>query len=83
MEIFTRIGLITLLAALLLYGLEGQVTVAGEMYSGMMPGWSHLEDEQIAAVMTYVRGSFGNYAGPVSAELVATVRELDPGWSPP
>jgi mono/diheme cytochrome c family protein len=31
-------------------------------------------DEQIAAIVTYVRGSWGNTGGPVTAEQVAKVR---------
>lgn len=63
------------LAALLLHGLEGSVSVRGESYNQVMPAWGHLSNEQIAAVLTFVRGSFGNSAGPVVPELVAAVRE--------
>lgn len=63
-----------LLAALLLHGLEGSVTVRGATFNQVMPSWSHLSDQQIAAVLTYVRGSFGNDAGAVAPELVAAVR---------
>jgi mono/diheme cytochrome c family protein len=62
------------LAALLLHGLEGQITAGGEVYDGIMPGWSHLGDEQIAAVMTYIRTSWSNTAPAVAPELVAAVR---------
>ena len=34
-----------------------------------------LTDEQIAAVATYVRSSWGNRGGPVSASDVADLRE--------
>jgi mono/diheme cytochrome c family protein len=64
-----------LLAALLLHGLEGSVTVRGASYNQVMPSWSHLSDQQIAAVLTYVRGSFGNSAGAVEPDLVAAVRQ--------
>ncbi len=63
------------LAALLLHGLEGEINVLGERYNGIMPPWSHLNDEQIASVMTYVRTSWSNGAEEVSPELVAAVRE--------
>ena len=33
-----------------------------------------LNDEQIAAVVTYVRNSWGNAASPVSAETVRALR---------
>jgi mono/diheme cytochrome c family protein len=37
-----------------------------------MPGWSSdLSGEQIAAIVTYVRGAFHNHASPVSAADVA------------
>jgi mono/diheme cytochrome c family protein len=62
------------LAALLLHGLEGEIDVDGEVYNGIMPPWSHLNDEQIAAVMTYIRNSWSNAAPPVAAELVTAVR---------
>lgn len=62
------------LAALLLHGLQGQVTVEGETFNGVMPSWSHLDDDQIAAVMTYVRSSWSNQAPAVAPEVVAAVR---------
>ncbi len=62
------------LAALVLHGLQGPIEVAGQTYNQVMPQWGHLSDEQIAAVLTYVRGSWGNRAPPVSSELVAAVR---------
>jgi cytochrome c len=65
----------TVLAALLLGGLEGTIQVSGETYNQVMPRWSHLSDEQIAAVLTYIRGSWENRSGPVAPELVAAVRE--------
>ena len=67
------------LAALLLHGLEGEITVEDEVYNGIMPPWSHLNDEQIATVMTYIRNSWSNQAPPVGPELVAAVREHTDG----
>ena len=34
-----------------------------------------LDDDKIAAVMTFVRASFGNNAAPVTPELVAAARK--------
>lgn len=62
------------LAALVLHGLEGSITVRGQSYNQVMPAWGHLSDDQIAAVLTYIRGSWGNSAGAVAPELVAEVR---------
>jgi mono/diheme cytochrome c family protein len=42
---------------------------------GGMPNFSDdLSDVQIAAILTYVRSSWGNKAGPVDAATVAAVR---------
>lgn len=65
------------LAALLLHGLNGPLEVKGTTYNGEMPEWgSKLKDDQIAAVLTYIRASFGNNAPPVSPDLVKQVREV-------
>jgi mono/diheme cytochrome c family protein len=40
----------------------------------IMPPWSHLEDQQIAAVLTFVRREFGNQAGAVEPATVGQVR---------
>jgi mono/diheme cytochrome c family protein len=43
---------------------------------GIMPSFAHrLNDEQIAAVASYVRNSWGNNFGPVSIEDVAKGRK--------
>jgi putative membrane-bound dehydrogenase-like protein len=41
----------------------------------VMPPWRQLEDNQIAATLTYVRREFGNQATIVSPEKVAAVRQ--------
>jgi mono/diheme cytochrome c family protein len=63
-----------ILARILLHGLQGPISVRGRDYSGAMPAWSSFSSEEIAGVMTYVRNSWGNEAGEVSAELVSDVR---------
>ena len=60
---------------ILLHGLTGQVEVAGETYSGLMPPWGGtLNDAELAAVASYVRANFGNKAAPITAATVARVR---------
>ena len=66
------------LVRIVLHGLQGPVTVAGSTYDGQMPGWSRLRDEQISAVLTYIRASWSNRAPPVDTALVTTVREQSP-----
>ena len=66
----------TTLACIMLHGLQGPVTVEGGEYgSQQMPGWSTvLNDEKIAAVMTYIRGSWGNKSDLVKPEEVSAAR---------
>lgn len=63
------------LVNILLHGLTGPVTVAGEQYSGLMPGWASLKDPEIAAVATYIRSAWGNFAPAVTTAEVAALRE--------
>lgn len=63
------------LVRILLHGAQGSFAVKGQTYNQAMPAWKHLTDEQLAAVTSYVRGSWGNGASPVPAALVKTVRE--------
>lgn len=59
-----------------LRGLVGPITTHGKEYNfvgGMAPLASQ-SDEQIAAVLTYVRNSFGNKASAVKPEQVAALR---------
>ncbi|CAD5257092.1 MULTISPECIES: PVC-type heme-binding CxxCH protein [unclassified Imperialibacter] len=61
-----------------LKGLYGPITVAGKDYPGqvpMTPFGGLLNDQEIAAVLTYVRSSFGNLADAVTPEKVKEVRE--------
>jgi mono/diheme cytochrome c family protein len=65
-------------ARILLYGLQGDVTVSGQTFNGNMPAFGdQLKDEQIAAVLTYVRQEWGNKADPVPADLVERLRKTD------
>lgn len=69
------------LIRIVLHGLKGPVSVKGTVYSaaampvfGKVAGsgynWS---DDKIAAVLTYIRGSFGNKAPAVTSEQVAAI----------
>ena len=61
------------LTKVLLNGLQG-VEIDGEKYHGVMPAQATLTDAQIAAVLTYVRNSFGNKASAVTVAEVKAVR---------
>lgn len=54
------------LVSIIKNGLSGPITVKGQPYSGAMPAFgTQLSNEEIAAVATFVRSSFGNDAAPV------------------
>ncbi len=57
-----------------LRGLNGPIEVKGQAFAGVMPPMAQQTDEQIAAVLTYVRNSWGNKASAVTPEMVAEFR---------
>jgi quinoprotein glucose dehydrogenase len=59
-----------------LRGLQGPITVSGKKYTPPVPMMAlpHQTDEQIAAVLTYIRNSFGNSAPAVTPEQVKALR---------
>jgi mono/diheme cytochrome c family protein len=63
------------LVRILLHGVTGPIEVAGETFNSMMPPWgATLKDADIAAVLTYVRSTWGNKGAPISAARVASIR---------
>ncbi|WP_442512090.1 PVC-type heme-binding CxxCH protein [Novipirellula sp. SH528] len=75
-----------------LHGVWGKMTVNGKTYDpsrGVPPMTafrSLLKDEELAAVLTFVRNTWGNQSSPVSAASVKKVREQTSGrstfWKP-
>ncbi|GAA5122713.1 c-type cytochrome [Luteolibacter yonseiensis] len=58
-----------------LKGLTGPVDVLGKTYNlEMPPQGAVLPDDQIAAILTYVRSSWGNQAAAVTPDFVKTIR---------
>lgn len=65
------------LIKLTLNGLSGPIEVLGREYPGnvpMTPFRGMLNDEEVAAVLTYVRNTFGNEAPAITPEKVEEVR---------
>ncbi len=60
--------------AIVLHGMQGEITVKGQKFNNVMAPWASLSDAQIAAILTYERSSWGNTAAAVTAEQVAAVR---------
>jgi len=72
------------LIRMVLDGMHGTIEVKGKRYSSPplppMTGFRQiLNDEEIAAVLTYVRNSWSNRAKPVAPQHVAKMRAIDRG----
>ncbi|HTD68597.1 MAG TPA: cytochrome c, partial [Candidatus Limnocylindria bacterium] len=57
----------------LVEGLSGRITVNGSNYNNTMPPIL-LTDEQVAAVLTFVRNTWNNATNAIAVELVTAVR---------
>jgi mono/diheme cytochrome c family protein len=64
------------LTNILLHGVNGEMIVKGNTYKGAMPAWKSLSDDELAAVLTYIRSDWGNAAPPIKAETIKSQREL-------
>jgi cytochrome c5 len=65
------------LIQVLLYGVQGPITVAGTTYNGLMPGWASFSDQQVAAVINHIVAGFGETPEgftPIEAREVAAER---------
>ncbi len=62
----------SVMALALIHGIQKEGT---EYLMAMAPLGAALDDEKLAAVMTYVRGSFGNKGAPVTAADAKKYRE--------
>jgi mono/diheme cytochrome c family protein len=61
---------------IVLNGLAGPIEVSGAQYNNVMVPWRDtLKDEEIAAVLTFIRTEWGNKGDAVPAEEVTTVRK--------
>ena len=71
------------LARIVLNGLGGPVTVKGATFNGQMPPWKQLGDAELAAVLTYIRSSWGNTGAAVTADAVKKERDATATHSGP
>jgi mono/diheme cytochrome c family protein len=70
------------LIKLVMYGLYGPMEVLGKKYDGQVPMTAYgglMTNEEMAAVLTYVRNSFGNEAGMIKPEQVDAIRTSTAG----
>ncbi len=63
------------LAEIALFGLSGKIQVAGTEWDLAMPGWAHLPDEDLAAVLTYIRSRWTENPTLVSSATLHEVRQ--------
>jgi mono/diheme cytochrome c family protein len=70
-------------ANILLHGITGQITVAGNKFEGAMPSFAQLSDAELAGVASFVRSNWSNKAEPIGADLFAQERKASAGRSTP
>jgi mono/diheme cytochrome c family protein len=64
------------LIKIVLFGLQGPITVNEREYNQPMPPQGYLNDTQIADILNYIRNSWDNKAQPVTPEDVGKIRKL-------
>lgn len=62
------------LIGIVLQGLDGKIVVNGVEYNNIMPGMSHMTNEEVALVLTHTLNQWDNPGGQVSAADVSRVR---------
>jgi mono/diheme cytochrome c family protein len=78
-ELYAAEGGRAYLINVVLYGLQGPIEVLGQPYNGVMPGFSQLADDEVAAVLNHELTSWGNDAlltdfSPITSDEVAAER---------
>ncbi len=63
------------LIRIVLNGYEGSGDKEAKLYPGVMPAHHFMTDKEVAAVLTYIRQSWGNTASPIDSAKVAAIRE--------
>jgi mono/diheme cytochrome c family protein len=63
------------LIRVVLYGLQGPLTVEGKTYNGVMPPFRQLKDEEVANLLNHVLATFAkSKAKPITAQEVKAQR---------
>ena len=68
-------GDISRLVGVVLNGMQGPMTVAGKEYNNVMPAFSHVSDDDLAELLTYVRNRMGNRPDAITPGQVAAIRK--------
>lgn len=70
------------LALIVLYGLRGEIEVAGRTYRGFMPPMRNISDEDIAGIIGFMDRLWGAREPDLAAGEVAALRDALPDRSP-
>jgi mono/diheme cytochrome c family protein len=65
------------LAHILVFGVNGEMQVKGNVYNGSMPAFAHLSDADLAALASHIRSNWSNQAPAVTAEAIALTRKTN------
>ncbi len=71
------------LALIVLYGLRGEIEVAGRTYRGYMPPMQHLSDEDIAALLGFTERTWAGREPGLEASDIAHLRTAFAQRRPP
>lgn len=61
---------------IVLFGMEGPLSVNGKDYNQPMPAQGNLSDKQIAGILSFIRNNWGNKAPMITTADVGKVRKL-------
>jgi mono/diheme cytochrome c family protein len=70
-------------ALVIIKGLQGMIEVGGESYNSAMPGFDFLSNDEVAALVAYIRSAWGNEKlrpadfAPIDAAAVKAARASD------
>ena len=70
------------LANIVLHGVTGEISVAGQTYKGAMPAFGQLGDAELAAVLSHVRSAWSNKSAAIKADLIAAERKASTRTTP-
>jgi len=65
----------TRLCRIVLHGVRGPISAAGQQFDGEMPSQAALADQDLAAALSYLRQAWGHRGKPVAAAAVTAVRQ--------
>jgi len=71
------------MAGIIMHGITGPIEVHGRVYNMTMPGVQGLQDEHIAAILTYARREWEHRGDPVTPEQVGAARKAFAGRETP